>query len=126
MEDTQFNLTYHIKRVALPKPNDWQQVYRLFGQFHAQPLDRARPLWEVMVVEGLDDLEGIPPGSTALFVKIHHAVMDGKSALRLITSLHSIDPEANAPTLVESMAEEMPIEEEFGAPSFLSKYGRAW
>lgn len=126
VEDTQFSLTYHIKRVALPKPADWQQVYRLFGQFHAQPLDRARPLWEVMVVEGLDYLEGIPRGSTALFVKIHHAVMDGKSALRLITSLHSTDPEPDAPTLVDSMPEEMPIEEEFEPPSFLSKYGRAW
>jgi diacylglycerol O-acyltransferase / wax synthase len=126
VEDAQFNLAYHIKRVALPKPNNWQQVYRLLGQFHAQPLDRARPLWEVMVVEGLDSLEGIPRGSTALFVKIHHAVMDGKGALRLLTSLHSLTPEFDAPTLVESMPEQQAQQGDFNVPSFLSKYGRAW
>jgi diacylglycerol O-acyltransferase len=126
VEDDQFNLTYHIKRVALPKPSNWNQVYRLFEQFHAQPLDRTRPLWEVLVVEGLDRLEGIPHGSTALFLKIHHAVVDGKRALRLITGLHSLTPDPNAPALVESFTDEKPVEDEFKAPSFLSKYSRAW
>ena len=126
VEDTEFNRTYHIKQVALPKPSDWQQAYHLLEQFHAQPLDRTRPLWEVLVVEGLDRLEGIPRGSTALFLKIHHAVMDGKSALRLITSLHSLSPDPDAPTLVESMPDEKPVEDEFNSPSLLSKYGRAW
>ena len=45
VEDDQFNLTYHIKRVALPKPSNWNQVYRLFEQFHAQPLTAFRLTW---------------------------------------------------------------------------------
>jgi diacylglycerol O-acyltransferase len=126
VEDPHFNATYHISRVALPKPSDWQQVYRLFGQFHAQPLDRTRPLWEIMIVEGLDRVEGIPRGSTALFLKIHHAVMDGKSALRLISGLHSLDPEPEAPTLADSMPVEKPIGKDFQPPSWWEKYGRAW
>ncbi len=126
VEDSHFSATYHISRVALPKPQNWQEVYRLFGEFHAQPLDRARPLWQVMVVEGLDRVEGVPRGSTALFLKIHHAVMDGKSALRLMTSLHSLDPEPGSPTLADSLPDEKPIDKDFRAPSWWEKYGRAW
>ena len=126
VEDTHFSLSYHIARVALPKPQNWQELYRLIGQFHAQPLDRAKPLWQVLLVEGLDALEGIPRGSTAIFFKIHHAVMDGKSALRLASSIHSIDPEPGAPTLAESMPIEKPVDKAFRAPSWWTKYGRAW
>jgi WS/DGAT/MGAT family acyltransferase len=126
VEDTHFSLSYHINRVALPKPQNWQEFYRLIGQFHAQPLDRARPLWQVLFVEGLDALEGIPRGSTAVFFKIHHAVMDGKSALRLASSFHSLDPEPGAPTLAEGMPIEEPVDKAFRAPSWWTKYGRAW
>ena len=63
-----------------------------------------------MVVEGLDHLEGIPRGSTALFVKIHHAVMDGKSALRLVSGLHSLDPEPGSSTIGDSMPDEKPVD----------------
>ena len=126
VEDTHFSLAYHITRVALPKPQNWQELYRLIGQFHAQPLDRARPLWQVLLVQGLDGLEGIPRGCTAIFFKIHHAVMDGKSALRLASSLHSLGPEPDAPALAESMPIEKPVDKEFRAPSWWTKYGRAW
>jgi diacylglycerol O-acyltransferase len=126
VEDSHFSLSYHINRVALPKPHNWHELYRLTGQFHAQPLDRARPLWQVLLVEGLDGLEGIPRGSTAIFFKIHHAVMDGKSALRLASSIHSLDAEPGAPALAESMPIEKPVDKEFRAPSWWTKYGRAW
>ena len=126
VEDEHFSPNYHISRVALPKTQNWQQLYSLFGQFHAQPLDRARPLWQVMVVEGLDRLEGVPRGSAALFLKIHHAVMDGKSALRLITGLHSPGPEPESPKFADSMADQEPIDKNFQPPSWWEKYGRAW
>ncbi|MCB1706820.1 MAG: wax ester/triacylglycerol synthase family O-acyltransferase [Halioglobus sp.] len=126
VEDAHFNPDYHITRVALPRPQNWPALYAMFGQFHAQPLDRARPLWQVMVVEGLDRLEGIPRGSTALFLKIHHSVVDGKSALRLITGLHSPGPEPDSPSLITTLPEEQRGEENFQAPSWWEKYGRAW
>ncbi|MEZ5502581.1 MAG: wax ester/triacylglycerol synthase family O-acyltransferase [Halioglobus sp.] len=126
VDDVNFNVTYHITRVALPRPRNWEELYRLFGQFHAQPLDRSRPLWEVMVVEGLDRLEGVPAGSTALFLKIHHAVMDGKSALRLITGLHSLGPEPDAPAMVDTLPPQAPVDMDFAPPSWWIKYGRAW
>ncbi len=126
VEDTHFSTHYHVTRVALPRPQNWQAVYAMFGQFHAQPLDRARPLWQVMVVEGLDRLAGIPRGSTALFLKIHHAMMDGKSALRLMSGLHSLGSEADSVPIAASMPEEKPIAEAFQAPSWWEKYSRAW
>lgn len=126
VEDVHFSPNYHIARVALPKPQNWQAVYTMFGQFHAQPLDRSRPLWQVMVVEGLDRLEGIPRGSTALFLKIHHSVVDGKSALRLITSLHTPGPEVDSPSMLNTIPEEQRVEEDFQAPTWWEKYGRAW
>ena len=126
VEDPHFSLTYHLSRVALPKRQDWQALYRLFGQFHAQPLDRCRPLWQVMYVEGLDRLDGVPHGSTALFLKIHHAVMDGKSALRLMSSFHSVDPQPGSPLLADSMPDESPAATDFRPPSPWIKYGRAW
>ncbi len=126
VKDPDFSLTYHVSRVALPRQRDWPALYRLFGQFHAQPLDRGRPLWQVMYVEGLDRLEGIPRGATALFLKIHHAVMDGKSALRLMSSFHSLDPEPGSPMLADSMPEEGTADADFRTPSLWVKYGRAW
>ena len=126
VQDTAFELGYHIKRVALPRPANWQEVYRLFGQFHAQPLDRSRPLWELMLVEGLDNVAGIPKGSTALCMKIHHAVVDGKSALRLITGLHSPDPEPGAATFIERQPQEPVDAGDFSPPSLLAKFGLAW
>ena len=126
VEDTSFSTGYHISRVALPGPQNWGAVYSLFGQFHAQPLDRARPLWQVMLVEGLDRLEGIPKGSTALFLKIHHSVMDGKSALRLITGLHSPGPNEESPPLITTMKQERGADNDFQAPTWWEKYGRAW
>ena len=126
VEDNNFSLTYHLSRVALPSANDWDALHRLFAQFHAQPLDKSKPLWQTMLVEGLDKLEGIPRGSTALLLKIHHSVMDGKSALRLITSLHSLDPGLDAPAIADSMPPEKTLGSDFQAPSWWQKYGRAW
>lgn len=126
VEDSNFSANYHIARVALPKPQNWQSLHALFAQFHAQPLDRARPLWQVMMVEGLDRVEGVARGSTALFLKIHHAVMDGKSALRLITSLHSLTADPDSPPLAASMPQEKPLDLDYQAPTWWEKYGRAW
>lgn len=126
VEDAYFDQAYHVTRVALPKPRTWSALYQLFGQFHAQPLDRARPLWQVMVVEDLDALDGIPHGSAAVFFKIHHAAMDGKSAIRLASSLHTASPDAGSPLLADTMPRGMVTEADFRAPAWWMKYGLAW
>lgn len=126
VEDAHFSVAHHLSHVALPKNQDWPALYRLFGEFHALPLDTTRPLWQVQYVEGLDKLEGIPRGATALFMKIHHSVFDGKGALALFNGLHNVSPEADSALLIDSMPVEQGADADFGPPSLLAKYGRAW
>ncbi len=124
VEDEQFSINRHLTHVALPKRRDWAALYRLFGEFHARPLDTNRPLWESMFVEGLDNLDGVPRGAAATFIKIHHSVFDGKGALRLFNSLHNTEP--GGPMLAAAPGEAEDPSDDFTAPSLLQKYGRAW
>lgn len=124
VEDERFSIIRHVTHVALPRSRDWAALYRLFGEFHAQPLDSTRPLWQSMFVEGLDRLEGLPRGAAAIFIKIHHSVLDGKGALRLFNSLHNLEP--GGPMLAEAPGEAEDPSDDFTAPSLLQKYARAW
>ena len=72
MDDPDFNLDWHVHHSALPAPGDWQQLRRLCSRMFSQPLDRSRPLWEMVFVEGLDHIPQIPPGSVAVINKTRH------------------------------------------------------
>ena len=76
VDDENFDLEYHVRHIALPRPGDWRQFCIQTARIHARPLDLARPLWEIYVVEGLDGLLELPAGSFALLVKIHQAAID--------------------------------------------------
>ena len=76
VEDENFDLEYHVRHIALPKPGDWRQFCIQASRIHARPLDLNRPLWEIYVIEGLDSLLDLPEGSFALLTKIHHAAID--------------------------------------------------
>jgi WS/DGAT/MGAT family acyltransferase len=93
VDDGHFDPEFHIRHVALPKPGDWRQLCILISRLHARPLDRARPLWEIYVIEGLDHVEGYPPGSFALFNKMHHAAVDGASGMEITAAIHDLEPE---------------------------------
>ncbi|MEZ5436142.1 MAG: wax ester/triacylglycerol synthase family O-acyltransferase [Pseudomonadales bacterium] len=90
VEDQHFDLVYHVRHIALPKPCNWQKLCSMVANLHAQPLNRNRPLWEVHVIDGLDQIEDIPPGCFAVLFKIHHALMDGKTAMEVFNSLHKV------------------------------------
>src|SRR5204863_4321739 len=64
---------------------------------HSRMLDRSRPLWEMTVIEGVDDVEGIPAGCFAIFFKIHHAAIDGVAGAELLTATHATSPDAPIP-----------------------------
>jgi WS/DGAT/MGAT family acyltransferase len=87
-EDPDFDVEFHVRHIALPKPGDWRQFYIQLARLHSRQLDMQRPLWEVYVIEGLNDLDGIPSGSFAIVQKVHHAALDGVSALRLFNFLN--------------------------------------
>ncbi|RNL65558.1 WS/DGAT/MGAT family O-acyltransferase [Zhongshania marina] len=90
IDDVDFDLEYHVRHIALPKPGDWRQLCILAARVFSRPLDMTRPLWECYVIEGLDNVEDIPKGSFALLFKYHHAAFDGKAAAEaLYSALHS-------------------------------------
>ncbi len=88
IEDDNFDLEYHVRHMALPKPGDWRQFCIQISRIHSRPLDIRRPLWEMYVIEGLDKVAGLPRGSFAIYFKIHHCAMDEFTALELLESLH--------------------------------------
>jgi diacylglycerol O-acyltransferase / wax synthase len=82
VDDAHFNIDFHVRHTALPRPGDEQQLKRLAGRIMSQQLDRSRPLWEIWVVEGLEG-----GGRFGLIAKIHHAMVDGVSSVDLLTVL---------------------------------------
>ena len=89
VDDPHFDLDYHVRHAALPRPGTPEQLQKLSARIMSQQLDRKRPLWETWVVEGLDDGE-----SFALIQKIHHCMIDGSSGVDLAHVLLSPSPEA--------------------------------
>jgi diacylglycerol O-acyltransferase / wax synthase len=83
VDDPHFNLDYHVRRTALPAPGGDEELRNLVGRVMSQQLDRAKPLWELWVAEGLDD------GRWALISKTHHCMVDGVSATDLLSVILS-------------------------------------
>lgn len=97
ISDGHFDPEFHIRHIALPKPGDWRQLCILISRLQAIPLDRSRPLWEMYVIEGLDNVEGVPYGAFALFIKTHHAAVDGTSGMEISKAIHDLSPEFKLP-----------------------------
>lgn len=93
IDDENFDLNNHIKNIALPAPGNLKQLFKLTGQIHSQPLDLFHPPWEWWVIEGLDNVKGLPKGSYAILNKSHHSLIDGGSDFEIEDILHSHFPE---------------------------------
>jgi diacylglycerol O-acyltransferase / wax synthase len=87
IDDPSFNLAYHVRHTALPAPGDEPMLLALCGRIFSQRLDRAKPLWELWLVEGLEG------DACALINKTHHALVDGISGVDLTTVLFDLSPE---------------------------------
>jgi diacylglycerol O-acyltransferase len=87
VEDEQFDIEHHVRHSALPKPGRVRELLDLCSRLHGTRLAPERPLWEAHVIEGLRD------GRIAMYTKIHHALVDGVSAMRLLQGVLSTDPD---------------------------------
>lgn len=96
IEDPSFDLEFHVRHIALPKPGDWRQFFILMARLAARPLDLSRPPWEMYIVEGLDNMDTIPEGSFATLLKVHHAAVDGVAGIEMWTAIHDETPQAKA------------------------------
>jgi len=101
VDDPHFHLDYHVRRTALPTPGGAEELRNLVGRVMSQQLDRAKPLWEMWIVEGLDH------GRWALISKVHHCMVDGVSATDLLSVILSDEREP-----VEAPADEWEPESE--------------
>jgi diacylglycerol O-acyltransferase / wax synthase len=90
-----FNIEYHVKHSALPRPGSERQLKRMAARVMSQRLDRGKPLWEIWVVEGLEGER------CALVTKTHHCMIDGIAGVDLMTVLLSGDPAAPGAPAVE-------------------------
>ncbi len=99
IEDEDFDLEFHVRHIALPAPGDWRQLCIQLARLQSRPLDPNRPLWEVTVIEGLNNVEGVPRGGFAVMQKIHHAAIDGVTSLEIMSSVHDRTPDAVAPAI---------------------------
>lgn len=88
VDDQHLNLEYHLRQTALPSPGGAAALDRLVGRIMSQRLDRARPLWEMWIVEGLAD------GRWALVSKTHHCMVDGVSGADMLAVVLDVDPDA--------------------------------
>ena len=86
VDDDHFNFEYHVRHTSLPRPGRDQQLKLLAGRIVSQQLDRAKPLWELWVVEGLEQ------DRFAVIAKIHHCMIDGVSGVDLTTILLNVVP----------------------------------
>lgn len=93
IEDPDFDIEFHIRHLALPAPGDWRQLCIQVARLHARPLDLSKPLWEFNIVEGLDNIEGLPKGCFALVAKVHHAAIDGMSGVEMSAAVHDLSPD---------------------------------
>ena len=95
VDDPHLNLSYHVRKTALPAPGSEEQLRALAGRVLAQQLDRDKPLWEIWVVEGVEG------GRFALVCKTHHALVDGISGVDIVTVLFDLVAEGHQPEEAE-------------------------
>lgn len=87
VEQDEIDLEYHVRHLALPRPGGERELGQLIARLHSQPLDLSRPPWEFHLIEGLEG------GRFAIYLKMHHSLIDGISGVRLVTRCMSEDCE---------------------------------
>jgi len=102
VDDDRFDIGYHVRITALPKPGSWEQLVTLASRVQETNLDRERPLWELWFVEGLEG------GNVGLIQKTHHSLVDGVSGVDVATILLDITPDYSPPVIEEWAPERAP------------------
>jgi diacylglycerol O-acyltransferase len=102
VDDRHFDLQYHVRHTALPRPGSEDQLKQLSARIMSHQLDRSKPLWEFWVVEGLSE------NRFAIISKVHHCMIDGMSGADLATILMSASPDYETPAVYQYMPRPAP------------------
>ena len=97
VDDPSFDLEYHVRHIGLPQPGDWRQLCIQVARLHARQVDLRRPPWEITVIEGLNSVPGVPKGSFAMVLKLHHCAVDGMASVQMIAALHDLAADSPRP-----------------------------
>jgi diacylglycerol O-acyltransferase / wax synthase len=97
-DDPQFDLDYHVRHVALPKPGSMRQLLDFASLVAVDPFERTRPLWQFVFVDGLTK------GRTAMIQKLHHTITDGEGGVKLSLQFLDFERHAAAPTAIDPAA----------------------
>lgn len=116
VEDENFSYRHHIKRIAVPSPGDLNSLGELTGHLFSKHMDRNIPLWEAWFIEGLAG------GKYAVMLKLHHCMMDGQGAVKLLEILCDLEPEAPPREVPEKLTSARPGK----TPSALESGSRAY
>jgi diacylglycerol O-acyltransferase / wax synthase len=109
VDDPDFDLEYHVRHIALPQPGDWRQLCIQIARIHGRQLDLRRPPWEMTVIEGLNAIQGVPKGSFAISLKLHHCVVDGMESVELMTAMHDLASDSPRPAAPENPFDPGPL-----------------
>ena len=93
IEDGDIDIEYHVRHLRLPEPGDWRQLMIQVARLHSRPMDLTLPPWEAYIIEVLDNIPNFAVGSFALYLKLHHAAIDGEAGVRVLKAVHSTSPD---------------------------------
>jgi diacylglycerol O-acyltransferase / wax synthase len=121
VEDEHFDIEAHMSHARLPEPGDWRQFCIAVARYFSKPMDMNRPLWDIYVIEGLDRIPGIAPGSFAMLHRVHHAAVDGASGAHAFIAMSDID--ANGTPAIDAPPPEFTLGK---LPTTTEIFTRAW
>ena len=119
VEDPDFDLDYHLRRIAAPAPGSYHELADLAGDIASRQLDRSRPLWEMYIVEGLEH------GHIGVIAKMHHSTIDGVSGANMMVYLFDLEQNpTEEPEAPEREPDHMPSDAELLAYALRSRLKR--
>lgn len=124
LEDENFDLEYHVRHVGLPQPGDWRQLCIFTSRLMSRSMDKERAPWELYIIEGLNNVEGVPENSFAVLLRMHHAYADGKTGIEMSKALLQNSPHHDADNRAPVYVERAPTKVEMWsrtAPRLLSQ-----
>jgi diacylglycerol O-acyltransferase len=114
VDDPHFNIEYHLRHTALPTPGGEFELRKLVGRVMSQQLDRSKSLWEIWVVEGLED------GRWAMLSKTHHAMVDGVAGTDLLAVIMDLSPDVTRPDVTPWHPQPSPTGTKLAADALLN------
>ncbi len=109
VDDPTFDLEYHVRHIGLPQPGDWRQLCIQVARLHGRQIDLRRPPWEITVIEGLNAVPGVPKGSFAMALKLHHCAVDGMASVQMIAAMHDLAPDSPRPAAPDGPWQPAPL-----------------